>query len=204
MRRFWQLTIAVLGNALGTALMDSSNMGLTAWGIGAKNLSLYFDVSLGFGFIILSIFFYSISVIIRKKFILREFIESFAFLIAFSIFTNYFATIMPDISSWNFIIRLFVDTTGLFILLFAIAVHLKVMIAVHPMDVYMKTMQDKMKSVVVGTFFTYSSAFAVAIIFGLLYGNITGIGYGTIMTLLFGGIIIKLYNVFILSFWKFK
>ena len=107
MRRFWQLSIAVLGNALGTALMDSSNMGLTAWGIGAKNLSLYFDVSLGFGFIILSIFFYSISVIIRKKFILREFIESFAFLFAFSIFTNYFATIMPDIRSWNFIIRLF-------------------------------------------------------------------------------------------------
>ena len=54
MRKLGYLSIAVVGNALGTALMAETNLGMTAWGSGSLNFSNYFNISLGFGFVILS------------------------------------------------------------------------------------------------------------------------------------------------------
>ena len=83
MKKVLYLVIAVVGNALGTAFMAETNLGMTAWGAGSLNFAKYFDLSLGTGFIILSVFFYLTATIIRRKFILIEMIQSFLFLFSF-------------------------------------------------------------------------------------------------------------------------
>jgi len=55
-------------------------------------------------------------------------------------------------------------------------------------------MQKLCKNDAVGTYITYGIAFLLAITFGLLYGEISGIGVGTLITVLFSGLMIKFYN----------
>jgi len=203
MKKIIYLSIAILGNALGTAIMEASNIGMTAWGSSSLNTAAFFNLELWAGFMILSILFYFIAVIIRKKFILSEFINSFLFMIGFSIFTSIFMKIVPDLEYLNYVYRAIINIFGLFILLFGIAVHLKVNIAVHPMDVYLYVIQKKI-GVLKGTYFCYFSGFSVAIIFGLLNNELLGIGLGTAFTLLLSGLIMKFYNSVVLCHWNFK
>ena len=197
------LLIAVFGNALGTALMANTNMGMTAWGSSAKNVSVFFNVSLGTGFIILSIVFYSTAMIIRKRIILRELILSTIFLFSFSILADFFTALIPDMSEAMLWIRVSFNIIGLLVLMFAIAVHIKVNIAVHPMDVYLREMQIKLNSISLGTYISYFSAFLITIVFGLAKDGIQAIGLGTINTLIFGGVLLEFYNKYILEKWKF-
>ena len=126
-----------------------------------------------------------------------------AIMIGFSIFTSIFMKIVPDLEYLNYVYRAIINIFGLFILLFGIAVHLKVNIAVHPMDVYLYVIQKKI-GVLKGTYFCYFSGFSVAIIFGLLNNELLGIGLGTAFTLLLSGLIMKFYNSIVLSHWNFK
>lgn len=196
------MLIAITGNALGTALMDLSNLGLTAWGSASKNVAVYYDVYLGTAFVILSVIFYTIACLIRKRFDFKELIFSSIALFAFGGLTNFFIEILPPLDATLFI-RVILNIFGLLILLFAIAVHIKLNVALQPMDVYLRETQKKVNSIVLGTFITYLSAFLTALIFGLLEGEINGIGFGTILTLTASGFILRFYNKYILSKWTF-
>lgn len=203
MKKYAYLLIAIVGNALGTAIMEASNIGMTAWGSSSLNTAAFFSLDLWAGFMILSIFFYSIAVIIRKEFIQSECIQSFLFMIGFSLFTSLFMSIVPDLDYLNYVSRSIINLLGLCILLFGIAIHLKINIAVHPMDVYLKVIQKQI-GVLKGTYLCYFSAFSLAIFFGLINGKILGIGLGTIFTLVLSGLIMKFYNSYILSRMNFK
>ena len=203
MRKAWYLLIAVSGNALGTVLMNSTGLGMTAWGASSSNVANFFMWPLSRGFLLLSVLFYITAILIRKKFILLEMVLSFSFMIGFMLFTDMFTELFPDLSSLHIFLRVIINLSGFFILFFAIAVHIKVNIAVHPMDVYLKEMQIKCNSVKIGSYISYASAFVIAIVFGLLHREITEIGFGTVMTLLFGGILLDFYNKKILYKWKF-
>lgn len=194
MKKILYLIIAITGNALGTTIMLHSELGMTAWGSSSLNFGNFFNIQIGTSFMILSIFFYLVALVIRKKIEILPMILSMVFLFSFSFLTNYFDLIIPGFNNISIIGRIILNTFGLLILFFAIAVHLKVNIAIHPMDVYLQTMQIKFKSVAKGTYFAYSSAFLVVIIFGLAAGGIEGVSLGTINTLLFGGLILALFD----------
>lgn len=193
------LFFAIIGNALGTALMNNTSLGMTAWGSSAKNVSNLLGVSLGLAFVILSVFFYIIALLIKKKFELRPCIESFLFLFGFAVFSDLFVFLIPDMSGLHYALRLLINVSGLLVLLLSIAVHLKLQIAVHPMDVYLYEMQKAFQSIRKGTYLSYFSAFMVAVIAGLLHGNIEGIGVGTIITLTTSGVIMHFYNHVVLK-----
>lgn len=195
------LLIAIFGNALGTALMEQTNIGMTAWGSSALNVSNYLDVSLGTGFIILSVFFYSVAIVLARKIILKQGLYSALFLVSYAYLTDLFLFVIPSFESYPYIFRIIINLFGLLILLFSIAVHLRINFAVHPMDVFLKEMQSKMKSIALGTYASYLIGFSVGICFGLLYGSIEGIGLGTLFTLTLSGITLKLYNKYILDYW---
>lgn len=194
------LLIAILGNALGTALMDQTSIGMTAWGSSALNTSNFLGVSLGNGFIILSVFFYLVALTLAKKVDFLAMFLSFLFLFSFAYLTDLFLLFIPDFSSMNFILRTLINLFGLLILLFSIAVHLRINIAVHPMDVFLKEMQKK-TSIAKGTYISYFIGFLIGITFGLLHGGIEGIGLGTFFTLTISGVVMSFYNKYILDYW---
>ncbi len=202
MKKALYLFIAVIGNGLGSALMFQADLGMSAWGSAAANVSNAITfLSPGEAFIILGILFYIVALIIHKKVILYDLVLSLLFLVSFSTLLDFFLFIIPDFSVMEMWIRLLVSVIGLLILLFAIAIHLHVNIAVHPMDVYLKVMQEEVfKNVVKGTYFAYFSAFIIAILFGLWSGDVTGLGPSTILTLIFGGTIMGLYNKYIIRY----
>lgn len=198
-KKLFYLFIAVIGNALGTALMTNTDLGLTAWGSAAKNFSNYVSISFGTGFIILAIAFYFVASFIRKKIVIQETLLSFAFLVSFGLLSDLFIAIIPSMVELHLVLRILINFFGLTILIFAIALHLKVLIAVHPCDVFLYQMQKVFKNDAIGTYFTYFTAFSIAIIFGLLTGRINGIGIGTALTLLLSGGMIRLFNQTILK-----
>jgi uncharacterized membrane protein YczE len=203
-KKFIYLIFAVVGNALGTALMSNTDLGLSAWGSAAKNFSNFFNISFGTGFIILAMLFYLIAVIIRKKVILIEALLSFLFLISFGLLSDLFIHWIPLMTELNIILKVLINFAGVFILLLSIALHLKIFIAVHPCDVFLYQMQKAFKHDAIGTYITYFVAFSVALIFGLLYGEIKGIGIGTILTLTLSGALIRFFNQTILKKLTFK
>lgn len=188
------LIIAVLGNAIGTALMVNTDIGLTAWGSAAFNVGAFLDVSFGTAFIILALVFYLIALILQKSFKPVDTLLSLAFLVSFGMLSDLFIVWFPSFAEVALPIRILINFFGLSILIFAIAVHLKILIAVHPCDVFLYQMQVKLKSDLLGTYLTYGIAFLIAIGFGLLSGKIAGIGIGTLMTVTLSGLLIKLYN----------
>ncbi len=204
MKKVWYLIIAVTGNALGTALMYETGLGMTAWGSSASNVSNFFDVNIGYGFIILSIVFYTLATLIRGKFLVRELIESTVFLLSFSFLTDYFVYLMPSFVDLNIALKLLINVVGMLVLLFSIAVHIRVHIAVHPMDVFLHVVQVKMKSISKGTYLSYFLGFAIAVVFGLIGSGITDIGIGTLITLASSGLVMKYYNLWILDRWDFS
>lgn len=203
MRKIGYLIIAITGNALGTAIMEESNVGMTAWGSSALNTSNFLGVNLGIGFVVLSVFFYIIANIIRRRFDFKELVFSFLFLFSYAYLVDVFLWIIPSIGHFDYFYRLLIDVFGLMILLFSISVHLKINIAVHPLDVYLHELQ-KVIGISYGTYLAYSSAFILGVGFGLLHGGIEGIGLGTVITLTCSGFLMKLYNEKILDKWMFK
>ena len=194
MRKILVLIVAVLLNALGQSLMAQTEFGMTAWGMAAVNLEAYIHISLGMAFIILSILSYFVATLMRKRFDLREMIESFLFLFAFGFLTDLFVYLIPSLGDMHIIVRFLCNFLGLLVLLFSISLHLKVNRAIHPMDVYLKEIQIKMNSVRYGTYMSYGSAFIIGAALGLLNGEILGINFGTIYTLLLSGIIFGFYS----------
>ena len=198
-RKIIYLIISVLGNALGTALMTNTHLGLTAWGSAALNLAGFFSISFGTAFILMAIFFYVIALMIRKKIKLIETFLSTLFLVSFGLLSDLFIAIIPDLIDLELYLRILINFIGLSILLFSIALHLKILIAVHPCDVFLYEMQVITKHDAIGTYLTYFIAILISITFGLLNHKIAGIGFGTVMTILFSGIFIRFYNQRLLS-----
>jgi len=203
MRTILYLIIAIIGNAFGTALMSNSSLGMTAWGSSASNVGSFFHLSIGLGFIILSVLFYGLSCIIRKKIYVIEMIESTIFLLSFSYLADVFINLLPSFTSYHMGYRVLINIGGMLILLFSIAVHIRLHRFVHPMDIFLYTIQQKLKSISKGTYLAYFIGFSIAIVFGLLDGEIKDIGFGTLMTLLSSGLVMKYYNKWILDKWKF-
>ncbi len=188
------LCVSVLGNALGTALMVNSNMGLTAWGSAAYHMGSFFHLSFGTSFIILALLFFGIALLLSRKFHVIDILLSLAFLLSFGFLSDLFISWISIIHTWNLWLRVGMNVIGLFILLFSIALHLKILIAVHPCDVFLYQMQVRLKSDFWGTYVTYGVAFSIALVFGILAGNLSGIGFGTIMTVTMSGTIIRIVN----------
>jgi len=204
MKRILVLIVAVLLNAFGQSLMAQTEFGMTAWGMAAVNFKAFTGVSLGLSFIILSTLSYIVAVLIRKRIDHRECVESFLFLFAFGFLTDVFVYFIPNLSELDIIVRFIYNFFGLLILLFSISLHLKVNRAIHPMDVYLREIQDKVKSVRFGTYISYGSAFILGIIFGTFNGRIEGINIGTIYTLLLSGVIFGFYTNTLLKNVKFE
>jgi uncharacterized membrane protein YczE len=204
MKRILVLMIAVLLNAFGQSLMAQTEFGMTAWGMAAVNFEAFTGISLGLSFVILSTLSYLVAVLIRKKIDHRECIESFLFLFAFGFLTDVFVSLIPNISEIHILLRFIYNFIGLLILLFSISLHLKVNRAIHPMDVYLREIQDKVKSVRIGTYISYGSAFILGITFGILNGRIEGINIGTVYTLLLSGVIFGFYTNTLLKNVKFN
>ena len=202
MKRIVYLLIAILGNGLGSAMMKNSTLGMSVWGAASTNVSNYITVfTPGQAFILVSVLFYLIALYIRKDVVIGELISSMIFLILFSTIFDLFINLLPNMDSWHMIWKYVINIAGMLILLFSIALHLHINFAVHPMDVFLKTMQDYVfKSVVKGTYFAYGCAAFIAILFGFMAGDVIDLSFGTIMILVFGGSIMGLYNRFIIKY----
>lgn len=194
MKKLLVLVVAVLLNAFGQSLMAQTKFGMTAWGMAAVNLEAFASISLGLAFILLSVLSYILASIIRKRFDSREMIESFLFLFAFGFLTDLFVYLIPSLSELHIVYRFLFNFFGLLVLLFSIALHLKVERAIHPMDVYLKEIQYLVKSVRYGTYISYGSAFVIGAFLGILNNEVLGINFGTIYTLLLSGIIFGFYS----------
>jgi uncharacterized membrane protein YczE len=202
MKRYIWLLIVVLGNGLGSALMFQTHLGMSAWGAAASNVSLFFGITPGTAFVFVSIVFYLLAILLTGPVRLFDAGLSMLFLMTFSLLLDGFITLIPDLSSSTIMVRLGWNIVGMLILLASISLHLKINLCVHPMDVYLRSVQIRVKSVTFGTYLAYASAFLVAIVFGLLAGTIRDIGIGTALLLLFGGVIMGGYDRYLLSSWE--
>lgn len=194
MKQAYLLIIAVLGNGLGSALMFQTHLGMSAWGAAASNVSLFFDISPGTAFVLVSLLFYLIAIALRGSVKLLDTFLSMVFLVTFSLLLDGFIALLPDLSSQSLLLRLCWNILGMLILLGSISLHLKVNLFVHPMDVYLQAVQERLQNVTRGTYIAYGTAFFIAVIFGLLAGNIRDIGIGTALLLVFGGMIMGWYD----------
>lgn len=204
MKKILVLVIAVVLNALGQSLMAQTEFGMTAWGMASVNLNAYLNITLGTAFVILSVGSYIVATLLRRRFLYKEMIESFLFLFFFGAFTDVFIYLIPNMSLEPVFTRFLVNFTGLLILLFSISLHLKVNRAIHPMDVYLREIQTKVKSIRYGTYIAYGSAFVIGTLFGILNKELLGINIGTIYTLLLSGLIFDFYSNHLLKNVHFK
>lgn len=200
MKKAFYLLLAIIGNGIGSAIMFQTHLGMSAWGASASNVSLFLGITPGIAFLLVSVLFYVIAILVRKEFVLKDCLLSTVFLLSFSFLLDLFISVLPDFSTLSLALKVLINFLGMVILLGSISLHLKVNIAVHPMDVFLKTMQEVVfKNVANGTYFAYTCAFIIAITFGLLAGGIRDIGIGTVLTLATGGLIMAFFDKYVMS-----
>jgi len=95
------LLIAVLGNALGLALMLETDLGASAWGAAISNTSAFLRISEGISVIVVSVFFYLIAVVLNNRFSWKEALYSLAFLLSFGTLLDVFLWLLPDVSVYT-------------------------------------------------------------------------------------------------------
>lgn len=196
MKRYGLLILAILFNALGTALMVLSNLGMTVWGGTAFGTSVLFEVSIGMGFVIIAVLFYAVAIIVRKSFRWQEALISFLLLYSFGVLSDLFILILPQ-QDWSVGMRILLNLMGLSILNLGISIHLKINLAVFPLDVYTGVMQQAFRSIPKGTYFAYGSAFVVFLVLSYFNGGLLGMGIGTVFTLALSGYHMDIYDKFI-------
>ncbi len=118
------LICSVFGNALGTALMTQTGLGLTAWGSAAKNVADFYGITFGTAFIIIALIFYGIALIMQKKVEIMSTFMSLAFLITFGLLSDVLIHWIPDMTGLLIQFRIIINFLGLCVLLLSIALHL--------------------------------------------------------------------------------
>jgi len=196
MKKIKLLMIAIFFNAIGTGLMSFSDLGLSIAGAFAANFANFANISLGLSFNVLSLFFYFIAVLIYRKFNIKEFIYSFSFSLLFGLIMDNFLMLLNGVTITSLYIKMIINVIGFLILFYGVAVHLYINTAVHPLDVFLKAVQEKF-TIKSGTYITYSIFFICSLVFGFLDGQIFGISIGTINTLIFSGVTIGYFTTHI-------
>lgn len=184
-------------NALGNALTIKGSVGTIVWTSTCENIAFYFNVTIGVATTIISIVMYTVSKLIGKDFKVKDTVICILLSSLFGFLVDMFIYILGPTPSPNVLTNYIYCISGVLLIAMCVSVTIYVNIAFLAIDDFLKNLRHYVfnDNIVLATNSSMLLGFALAIIFGLLNGQILNMTILTILLSLFLGKIIHFFDV---------
>lgn len=191
---FWFI-LSITLNALGNSFMIIANLGSAPWTSAAENLFFVLPVSIGVCVIILHLFSFFVSYLIKVKLPIHVMIKSLGLAVVFGLFIDLFLyfhelIFVPETLTMR-LIYLFI---GLNLIAIAVSIYFQSSSIYLPTDFLLKAFGNIFKNYTVGTIIWTAIPLSISLIIVLYRWSLAGIGVGTILFMFISGMMIDLYN----------
>lgn len=182
-------------NALGNSLMITANLGSSPWTSAGQNLVSIMPLSIGSAIILLNLFSFGLSYLLKVRFTLWIIIKSVALSFIFGLFIDVFVFLLRIIFvPENVWIRLLYLVIGINFIAIALSVYFQCNSVYLPLDYLLQAFAKLKKNYTVGTILCMSIPLSISSIICLFQHHLTGVGIGTILFVFGVGFLIDQYN----------
>lgn len=181
LNKYVMFLLSFLLNAFGNALMVKGSIGSIVWTVTAENIGAFLSVSVGLATTIISVVFYIISKIIGKDFNIKDTALCIVLTIIFGYAIDFFIMLIGSNQSTNQILNYVYGFTGIIIVCMSSSLVMRANVAYLAFDDFNKNLKihifkgNVTKAISLSIFI----GFSIAIIFGLLHGQIVNVSLVT-------------------------
>ncbi len=190
--------ISYLLNAFGSALMVKGSIGSIVWTVTAENLGAFAGITVGLATTIISVVFYIISKIIGKDFNIKDTGVCIVLTVFFGFFIDFFIMLIGAEQSANMIVNYIYGFTGIIIVCMSSSLVIEANVAYLAFDDFNKNLKVHIFKGNVARAITTSICigFSIAIIFGLLNGDIVNVSLVTFTSFGLGYVVSTFDKIF--------
>lgn len=181
LNKYVMFLLSFLINAFGNALMVKGSIGSIVWTVTAENIGAFLSVSVGLATTIISVIFYIISKIIGKDFNIKDTALCIVLTIIFGYAIDFFIMLIGSNQSTNQILNYVYGFTGIIIVCMSSSLVMRANVAYLAFDDFNKNLKihifkgNVTKAITLSIFI----GFSIALIFGLLHGQIVNVSLVT-------------------------
>lgn len=206
-KRYIIFIVSLLLNALGNAFMLKGNVGSTPWTAAFGNVSNYFNITPGTASIIISILFFIISKIIGKDFKLFQSIICLIASSSYGLVTDFYLAIIGREQSAFIVVNYLYAFLGVILVAMAVSFAIQANIAYLALDDFLKNLKFYIckGNIALATFASSFIAISMAVVTGLLFGEVENITVLTLLVAVFLGVIVSFFDrIFVFKFEDIK
>ncbi len=182
-KNYIMFAVSYLLNALGNALMIKGSVGALMWTSTFENFGNLIGVTAGTATSILSVLFYTISKIIGKDFKPKDAVICVVLSVFFGTLIDFFLYIIGKSPLDKVYLNYTIALLGILFIAIAVSLAIRANVAFLALDDFLKNLKIYILkgSVVKATLASQTIGFVIAIVCGLLYGEVVNM---TILTIL--------------------
>ncbi|WP_085991011.1 hypothetical protein [Oceanobacillus senegalensis] len=182
-------------NALGNSFMIIANLGSAPWASAGENLAYILPLSVGVCIIMLNLFSFVLSYLMKVKFTLGIIIKSIALAFVFGILIDLFLYIQHQVYVPGEIgVRLLYLFIGLNLIAIALSIYFQSGSIHLPADYLLKAFGKLMKNYTLGNIVCTAIPLTISLLIILYRHHVLGLGLGTFLFMIGIGLLIDQYN----------
>ena len=192
---FLWFVCSIMLNALGNSFMITSHLGSSPWTAAGQNLGSILPFSIGTCIIILNLFSFILSYLMKTKFTLIMIAKSMGLTFIYGMFVDMFVSLheavyVPD-DIW---IRCLYSLIGLNFIAIAISIYFQASSIYLPSDYLLKSFGELMNNYKIGTIVCMLIPLSTSVVIILLQHHVIGLGISTLLFVFGSGFLIDYYN----------
>ncbi len=186
--------LSYLLNAFGNALMIKGSVGALMWTSTFENVALFLGVSVGIASSIIQIVFYTISKIIGRDFKLKDTAICLGLSVFFGTLIDFFLYLIGPASFENAYLNYLIFFISVIMISTSVSLAIKANIAFLALDDFIKNLKTYIfkGNVMKATNASLGIGFIIALIFGILHGEIANMTILTIISSISFGYLVQL------------
>ncbi len=192
LKNYVMFIVSYFLNAFGNALMIKGSVGALVWASTFENFGAFFGITVGAATSILQVVFYIISKLIGRDFNPKDTVICVSLSVLFGTLIDFFLFIIGKAPYDKVILNYGLLIFGIIIISIAVSLAIKANVAFLALDDFLKNLKIHVfkGNVVKAMLAQQSVGFVLAIIFGLLHGEIYNMSIVTIVaSLTFGNVV---------------
>ncbi|KKK39069.1 hypothetical protein WQ57_04600 [Mesobacillus campisalis] len=182
-------------NALGNSFMIIADLGSAPWTAAGQNLETVLPFSVGVCIILLNLFSFILSRLMKVQFTLGLVIKSLALAFAFGLSIDLFMYLHHKIYvPENIWVRGLYLLIGINLVALALCIYFQASDVYLPPDYLLKAFGERMNNYSIGNIVFMSIPISISLVIMLFHRHVTGLGIGTVLCMFGMGLLLDFYN----------
>ncbi len=197
LKNYIMFAISYVFNAFGNALMIKGSVGALMWTSTFENFGNFVGVTAGMATSIISVIFYIVSKIIGRDFKLKDTIICLILSVSFGTLIDFFLYLIGKTPLDSVYLNYTIALVGMILISVSVSLAIEANVAFLALDDFLKNLKVYVfkGNVLKATYGSLGIGFIIAIITGLLYGQIANMTVLTIISSLLFGYLVQISDI---------